>query len=72
MKTIKLNKIKKNCKWNKNKNKYINGYKIMNWCEQDGKETRTLKCTSVNMYTGSVGSWAARWWQKMKFEKENK
>ena len=51
-------KNKRNCKWNQKE--YINGYNIMNWCEGDGKETKTLKCTSVNMYKGSVGSWAAR------------
>ena len=49
---------------------HINGYNIMNWCERDGKETRTLKCTSVNMDKGSVGSWAARCRQKMRNWKE--
>ena len=33
-------KTKRNCKWNKYKNEYINSYYIMNWCEPDGKETR--------------------------------
>ena len=37
-----VDKIKKNCKWSQKGKKCINGYNIMNWCDRDGKETRTF------------------------------